>query len=171
MVKKGSSGTGRATKPTKLEDVYGSAWLTAGAGSVVLLVGEAGDPVVDWRHLKQPAEPVGPLVIEHDHLAGTSAIYDGSDPYEFVRRAGANGITVRDFCDMWLGTTDPSKPEGRNAIAKARRKLEAWVRAGHAECIDPGDKKTSSPARYAVRLHSSGRAEDEFSAISDDDLI
>ncbi|WP_193608265.1 AAA family ATPase [Nocardioides lijunqiniae] len=152
MKKQGGSGSGKATKPTKLEDVYGSAWLTAGAGSVVILVGEAGDPVVEWRHLKQPAEPVGPLTIEHDHHAGTSAIYDGTDPYEFIRKAGDVGITVRDFCDKWLGPMDPSKQEGRNAIAKARRKLDAYVRSGFADCIDRGDKAERRPARYAARV-------------------
>jgi replicative DNA helicase len=37
--------TGQAgRKPRSLEDVYGSTWLTAGHGSVVLLRGEPGDP-------------------------------------------------------------------------------------------------------------------------------
>jgi replicative DNA helicase len=39
-------------KPKGLEDVYGSTWITAGAGSVILLWGEAGDPVVELSHLK-----------------------------------------------------------------------------------------------------------------------
>jgi replicative DNA helicase len=48
-------------KPTKLDDVYGSAWITAGAGSVVLLHGKAGEPIVELLHLKQPADEVVPL--------------------------------------------------------------------------------------------------------------
>jgi hypothetical protein len=50
--------------------------ITAGAGSVVLLWGAAGDPIVEWRHLKQPAAEVGPHVARprprrrpHRHLA------------------------------------------------------------------------------------------------------
>lgn len=163
MKKNGSSSSGNQTKPTKLEDVYGSAWITAGAGSVVLLVGDAGDSVVEWRHLKQPAEPVGPLVIEHDHNTGTSSVYDGTDPYEFIRKAGEEGITVRDFCDKWLGTPDPSTPAGKNAIAKARRKLESYVRSGYVECVDKGDKATSRPARYAVLTSPLGGPEVDFS--------
>ena len=58
-------------KPTKLEDVYGSVWITAGAGSVVLLWGESGDALVDLSHLKQPAENVGPLKLLHDHTLWT----------------------------------------------------------------------------------------------------
>ncbi|MCW2738878.1 AAA family ATPase [Nocardioides sp.] len=168
MKKQGGSSTGKATKPTKLEDVYGSAWLTAGAGSVVILIGEAGDPVVEWRHLKQPAEPVGPLTIEHDQQAGTSAIYDGTDPYEFIRKAGDAGITVRDFCGKWLGPADPSTREGRNAIAKARRKLDSYVQLERAECIVPGDKTTSTPARYAARLLSLDGPGDVFAPIDVD---
>jgi hypothetical protein len=44
-----------------LDDVYGSTWLTSGLGSVMVADGEPGDPTVELRHLKQPAEPIGPL--------------------------------------------------------------------------------------------------------------
>ena len=50
-----------------LDDVYGSTWLTSGLGSVFVLDGEPGDPTVELRHLKQPAEPIGPLTLRHDH--------------------------------------------------------------------------------------------------------
>jgi energy-coupling factor transporter ATP-binding protein EcfA2 len=42
-------------RPATISDVYGSTWLTAGAGSVVLLWGDPGDLAVDLHHLKQPA--------------------------------------------------------------------------------------------------------------------
>lgn len=146
------AGNGKASRPTELGDVYGSTWLTSGAGSVVLLHGSAGDAVVDWRHLKQPAEPVGPFVVEHDHFAGVSAIYDGTDPYDDLRRAGPGGMTVKDFAAAWLGTTDPTTKDGKNAIAKARRKLDAYVRAGKAVCVDPGERGGTGnrPARFAI---------------------
>ena len=53
--------TSENKKPTSLNDVFGSVWITAGAGSVILLWGEAGDPIVELTHLKQPADEVGPL--------------------------------------------------------------------------------------------------------------
>ncbi len=53
------AGSGLAGKPNSLADVYGSVWITAGAGSVLLVWGEAGDSVVQVTHLKQPAEDVG----------------------------------------------------------------------------------------------------------------
>src|SRR5207248_2619628 len=54
----------------KLADVYGSRWLTAGMGSVLMLWGEPGDPVVSCSHLKQPVEEVGPFDLLHDHRYG-----------------------------------------------------------------------------------------------------
>lgn len=63
--------------PTTLADVYGSAWITAGAGSVLLIWGQAGDTTVSVRHLKQPGEPVGPLTAHHNHEAGTTT----TDPF------------------------------------------------------------------------------------------
>ena len=66
LVKRGADGKA----PTTLADVYGSAWLTAGAGSVLLLTGDAGDPIVRASHLKQPMEPWGPAEMAHDHAEG-----------------------------------------------------------------------------------------------------
>lgn len=166
MKKQGGNGSGKASRPTKLEDVYGSVWLTAGAGSVVLLHGEAGDGVVEWKHLKQPAEPVGPFTIEHDHLAGTSEVYLGTDPYDFLHSAGAAGVTVKEFALRWLGSADNSTTAGKAATSKARRKLDSWVRTGAALLVDPGDRATSMPARYAVS--TIGRPIDDF---DDRDLL
>ncbi|MCW5952070.1 MAG: AAA family ATPase, partial [Propionibacteriaceae bacterium] len=57
-----------------ISDVYGSTWITSGAGSVILLNGHPGDPIIKLHHLKQPAEEVGPLSIVHDHDLGRSTI-------------------------------------------------------------------------------------------------
>lgn len=81
-------------KPTSLADVYGSTWITAGTGSVVLLWGESGSELVELVHLKQPADPVGPLHVEHDHHAGTSKVTRGFDALAYVRLAGPNGVTI-----------------------------------------------------------------------------
>jgi hypothetical protein len=59
--------------PRALSDVYGSVWLTAGAGSVLMLWGEPGAEIVQGVHLKQPAEIVGPLTIAVTHPTGTVA--------------------------------------------------------------------------------------------------
>jgi hypothetical protein len=68
--------TGDNKRPNTLDDVYGSTWLTAGVGSVVGLWGKAGDESVELIHLKQPAEPIGPMLVQHDHARGVSTSLD-----------------------------------------------------------------------------------------------
>jgi hypothetical protein len=84
-------------RPDQLDDVYGSTWLTAGMGSVICLWGKAGETRVELSHLKQPADPIGPLVVLHEHECGRSTAVNaplGSKPRErlilaaFVQRGG-----------------------------------------------------------------------------------
>lgn len=98
LVKRGVNGA----KPTQLADVYGSAWLTAGAGSVVLLWGAAGDDIVKMYHLKQPASEVGPWQIAHDHAAGYSEIYEPTTLVEIVGRSHS-GMTAKQVAAVLHG--------------------------------------------------------------------
>jgi len=129
-----------------LGDVYGSAWLTAGAGSVVLLWGEAGDPIVHLEHLKQPAAPVGPFEILHDHERCVSTIETGPvDPLVMLRNA-PNGITVVDLARLSSEKEKPSTTDTQ----KARRKLDQLAAKGLARRVDAssGGVGGSTPARY-----------------------
>lgn len=121
-------GGGGAGKPNTLADVYGSAWITAGAGSVLLLWGNAGDPIVELSHLKQPAEAVGPLRVLHDHDTGISTVYQGTDLLTLLK---AGPMTPPAVAQALYGATTASDTE------KARRKLEHLVRDGHAVRLDP----------------------------------
>ncbi len=82
---KHSAGGGQ---PGTVADVYGSVWLSSGTGSIILLTGQPGDPIVGFRHIRQPAEEVGPLRLSHDETSGTMSILSGTDPVEVVRAAG-----------------------------------------------------------------------------------
>lgn len=113
-------------KARELADVFGSRWLTAGMGSVVALSGDPGDAIVELRHLKQPAEPVGPLTLIHDHERGSTSLHEPVDVAQFVKAAGRNGRTVRDVAGAVEGTTDPD----RNAIERARRRLQLLAKKG-----------------------------------------
>jgi replicative DNA helicase len=117
-------------RPRTLDDVYGSVWLTAGAGSVVLLWGQAGDPIVELHHLKQPAEDCGPLTVGHDHHTGTSSVRGAVDTFDLLR--GSNGITARGLAELIYVTPDPDRAQ----IAKARRQLDRLVSDGHAHRND-----------------------------------
>lgn len=115
-------------KPNTLEDVYGSTWITAGAGSVVLLWGAAGDPIVDLKHLKQPAAEIGPLKIEHNHLTGLSTIWRGvADPLLILRQR-PDGLDATSLARSMFETDKPSDVQRK----KAERALERLARDGLA---------------------------------------
>lgn len=136
-------------KPKRLADVYGSRWLTAGMGSVVLLWGEPGDLVVEMRHLKQPAEEVGPLNLIHDHARGATTVDEGTD-LEEVLAAAKHGAIVQDAAVLMFTTTTPN----RNEIEKARRRLESLVKRGRADRRDDPD----GLARYFANTDNTKKA-------------
>ncbi len=141
VVKRGANGT----QPTTLADLYGSAWITAGAGSVVLLWGAAGDPIVELRHLKQPAAEVGPLKISHDHDAGTSSVWHAADLLTLARLSGSTGITAKAAACHLFATDKPTPAE----TEKARRRLDRHVRESDLAFAE-GDKTVSRPAVWTV---------------------
>jgi replicative DNA helicase len=106
-------------KPKSLDDVYGSVWITAGCGSVVLLWGQAGDLIVELSHLKQPGEPIGPLKVLHDHRSGISSVVDKPDLVHLAA-ISPSGITTKDAA---VGLFDTLAPD-RNQVEKARRALD-----------------------------------------------
>jgi replicative DNA helicase len=112
--------TAENRKPKTLADVYGSTWITAGCGSVLLLWGEPGDAVVDLSHLKQPADEIGPLTVTHDHRRGTTRVEADDRPVllDVIRERGT--VTAREAAAALFGTPEPE----RNQVAKARRRLE-----------------------------------------------
>ena len=140
-----------AAKPRHLSDVYGSRWITAGAGSVVMLWGEAGDLVVDFDHLKQPDETVGPFKLIHDHVYGVSTVAESVDARSVV--AGArNGITAAAVAAQMFDAAAPN----RNQIEKARRQLERLTREGRVHKKDGtrggpggGDAAVYMPVEFA----------------------
>lgn len=91
-------GTDGNKVPNKLDDVYGNRWLTAGAGSVVCVWGEAGDRIVDLTQLKTPAGMILPTKVEIGFTAGTMTLAGRSDGApthrDALRRGPADGMTV-----------------------------------------------------------------------------
>lgn len=141
-------------KPSKLDDVYGSAWLTAGAGSVICLWGQAGDPVVELLHLKQPMEPIGPWQIMHDHTTGLSSVYHAADLLGLAqqwRPAGSAGLTAKAAACAMFGTEKPTPSE----VEKARRKLDRYVGEGHMMCL-PGTRGGGSATYYRSAAERAG---------------
>ena len=142
--RKGQGGS----KPTTLEDVYGSTWITAGAGSVILLWGAAGDPIVELRHLKQPASEVGPLKIETDHLTGRSTLFRGQVDPLLVMRNMPGGLTTVELGRLMFECEKPSD----NQRKKAQRSLERLVRDGLARKTD--HVRSGDGGVQAARYHA-----------------
>jgi len=128
-----------------LDDVYGSTWLTSGQGSVIALDGEPGDPTVELRHLKQPAAPVGPLRIRHDHSTGTSTVVAEIDLLDLLVGAGDAGVTAQQAADVVIGRT------ATKDLQKIRRELRKLVGDGLVQKI-PGRKTAggAEPDRWAA---------------------
>jgi replicative DNA helicase len=131
-------------RPVKLDDVHGSGWLTRGAGSVALIWGEAGDPLVELHHLKQPAEPIGPLKLLHDAETGSTSIQQGADVLDLVR--AQPGLTAADAARL-IYDVEGRSPD-RNEIEKARRRLDTLVRKGLARRVGGSKGSHAKPATY-----------------------
>jgi hypothetical protein len=134
----------KAERPT-IDDVYGSTWLTSGAGSVILLNGAPGDPIVSLHHLKQPADEVGPFKVIHDQQSGQSQIWHALDLVLLADQPG--GVTALEAARALFDTDKPSAAEKE----KARRRLGTLTRKGQLQVLDPGDKATSRPERWGPK--------------------
>ncbi|WP_229328442.1 DnaB-like helicase N-terminal domain-containing protein [Streptomyces sp. UNOC14_S4] len=142
--RKSQEGTARDTRPS-LDRVYGSTWITSGAGSVLFISGEAGDPAVTLHHLKTPTGEIGPLQLIHDHAHGTTTLDPALDPITILR-AAPGGLGARDLATAQTGESNP----GRAAVEKARRALDSLVKAGLATKADglAGGSGGGQQARY-----------------------
>ena len=101
-------------------------WLTAGCGSVILLTGEPGDPIVGFRHIKQAAAEVGPYRLMQNADAGELSIYYQADLVELAKATGPNGLTAKGAAVAMFDTDQPE----RNEIERARRALDKKAAAG-----------------------------------------
>lgn len=142
--RKSAADTPRGQRPS-LDQVYGSTWITAGAGSVLFISGKAGDPTVTLHHLKTPTGEVGPLDLTHDHVRGTTTVDPTRDPAALLRNA-PNGLTARDLATVLIGGGEPERAD----VEKARRHLERLAGSGLATKTDgvAGGAGGGQQARY-----------------------
>lgn len=131
----------RAERPG-IDDLYGSTWLPSGAGSVLLLSGSPGDPIVGMHHVKQPSAEVGPFKVIHDHLTGRSRVWHAADLVLLARRPG--GMSAIEAAGALFDTDKPTPSDKE----KARRRLESLTSAGHLVVVEDGDKTTNRPRRW-----------------------
>jgi Bifunctional DNA primase/polymerase, N-terminal/AAA domain len=120
--------------PTSVADIYGSAWIANGTGSIILLAGDPGDPIVGFRHVRTPAEEVGPFQLSHDQAAGLMTVLELCDVAEMAYAAGADGVTAKAAAVAMFETKTPT----RGQVEKARRKLDKEADAGRLTRVDTG---------------------------------
>ncbi len=125
-----------------LDDLYGSTWIPAGAGSVLILSGEPGDPIVGMHHVKQPMDEVGPLKISHDAATGRSTIWHSADLLGLAKAQGT--ITAVDAATALFDTDKPTPTERE----KARRALNRLTGQGLLEVAETGDKTRQTPTTW-----------------------
>lgn len=123
-----------------IDDVYGSTWLTSGAGSVFILSGEPGDPIVHLHHVKQPMDQVGPFTLLHDHEHGQTTLHNPVDLLALATAAGR--ITAVDAAEA---LADPGEKVTPAMKERARRRLDALTKQGHLTVLDEGDRSTNRP--------------------------
>ncbi|VEG57132.1 Gp153 [Mycolicibacterium aurum] len=100
-------GKGDDAKPARLSDVYGSTWITAGHGSVLLLWAEPGAKTVEVSQLKPIREPMRPVFISREHGTGVSATFDPKDLIvDLAVDRGEDGFTIGDAVFAVHGQTD-----------------------------------------------------------------
>src|SRR5258707_678223 len=116
-------------RPSKLEDLYGSRWITSGAGSVISLWGEPSDLVVEFTHLKAPAGQAGPWQMGIDPAAGTVHLEQPAvDLVEQIGYRGAHGMTADVAATLLFGLLDPpTASEIKKAAYRLRKKVPQGI--------------------------------------------
>jgi AAA domain len=112
-----------------VDDAYGSRWLTAGCGSLILLSGQPGDPFVGFRHARCPASEVGLYQLLSFHDTGDITVPSSVDLIQMARIA-EGGLTAKDAAKALFDKQNPD----RNDIEKARRKLNKEIEKGTLRC-------------------------------------
>lgn len=135
---------GNTREHMAIDDVYGSTWITSGSGSVLLLNGSAGDPIISMHHVKQPLGEFGPLRVVHDRDSGRSTVWHSADLVSMARASGT--LSALDAAKVLFDTEKPTAAERE----KARRKLENLARGGHLVVLDGGDKAAGRPTVWGV---------------------
>jgi replicative DNA helicase len=107
-----------------LDDMYGSTWLTAGAGSVIALNGIAGTGVAKMNHLKMPSEQVGPLEIDIDYPTGRVTTIGFRDLLKRIQ--DQDFVTTREATQYMTGKDSPTETEKK----RTRRKLDRLHKDG-----------------------------------------
>lgn len=139
-------------KPKDLDAVFGSRMLTAGAGSVIMLWGESGDPVVEMELIKTLQEKPPSMFINHNYDTGISSVHDKRDAYTVLNESG-EPKTIRQIAARIYLTTEPKLTASQ--VESARRQVKRLVGKGTAQAngTDPETYQLYD-TRFVPRMES-----------------
>jgi AAA domain len=115
------SGEQSVDKVPELADLYGSRWIAAGAGSVIILHGRPGDPVIGVHNRKPVMNVVGTGKMEIGE-DGTVHLDEPLDILKAISSKGTAGITAPEAAQFLYGSA------GRNEVVRAKRILENKIK-------------------------------------------
>ncbi len=98
----------------------------------MLLTGEPGDPIVGFRHVRAPANEIGPYRLLHDQTTGTITVDHAVDFVALARACGVDGLTAKAAAAAKFDTDKPSRAQ----IEKARRSLDKLTADGWLVCVE-----------------------------------
>lgn len=142
---------GENKKPDALADVYGSRWLTAGQGSVLMLSkpGESDKDQVELRQLKEPADRIRPMLLNHHRASGqTFVVEEKKDIFTILDRG--RELALNEIAGEYFGKTkDLVTSAERKAV---ERRLNALIKREEVEKTPAkkGGSGGSTPARYRL---------------------
>lgn len=123
-----AGGGANGGKPKSINDVYGSMFITAGAGTVLLVWADRpGASHITVETLKPAAEHVGPLDVLHDFDTGDLTVGTVDSVLDVLARGKHTTFSVGDLC-RGLGRDGSDK----NERDRVRRAVEREVTAGRA---------------------------------------
>lgn len=120
---------GGSKRELDLDDVYGSAWLTAGAGSVLLVDGKPGSGEFRFEQLKAPATFVDPLEVSVDYETGELHKNTIRDLATWLEEYGQT-VTIAQAVSYQYGIPEDEAYQHRPQYTKIQRRLETLHKEG-----------------------------------------
>lgn len=120
---------GGTKRQLDLDDVYGSAWLTAGSGSVLLVDGKPGSGEFKFQQLKAPATFVDPLEVAVDYESGAIHRNTTRDIEVWLRNLGMP-VKIAQAVTHQYGIPEADIDYQGAQYKKMERRLESLVSAG-----------------------------------------
>jgi len=134
-----------------LDDVYGSAWLTAGAGSVLLVDGKPGTGEFKFEQLKAPATFVDPQEVVVDYETGELTKNTIRDLEQFLQGIGTP-ISVSEAVAHQYGMPAEDVDYSSARYRKMARRLDSLAENGKVSKTGANPRKYQWTGGFTVIL-------------------